>query len=141
MHLPQAYRSLPRPSSLIKPSHPPTGVFAPASSSQSYCCSSSNSSYHIRNNTSLKPFGYTRTIFIFSSNHWLNHFSSVVVDVRSCVYLTSSSIAQLLPVIVYMTIIVNSRLLHPSSSMCVCVHRGLHFFLLSWSYWSLTLFT
>ena len=29
MHLPQAYRSLPRPSSLIKPSHPPTGVFAP----------------------------------------------------------------------------------------------------------------
>ena len=30
MHLPQAYRSLPRPSSLIKPSHPPTGVFAPA---------------------------------------------------------------------------------------------------------------
>jgi hypothetical protein len=30
MHLLQAYRSLPRPSSLIKPSHPPTGVFAPA---------------------------------------------------------------------------------------------------------------
>ena len=29
MHLPQAYRSLPRPSSLTKPSHPPTGVFAP----------------------------------------------------------------------------------------------------------------
>jgi hypothetical protein len=29
MHLLQAYRSLPRPSSLIKPSHPPTGVFAP----------------------------------------------------------------------------------------------------------------
>jgi hypothetical protein len=29
MHLPQAYRSLPRPSSLIKPSHPPIGVFAP----------------------------------------------------------------------------------------------------------------
>jgi len=28
MHLPQAYRSLPRPSSLIKPSHSPTGVFA-----------------------------------------------------------------------------------------------------------------
>ena len=32
MHLPQAYRSLPRPSSLIKPSHPPIGVFAPV------CC-------------------------------------------------------------------------------------------------------
>ena len=30
MQLPEAYRSLPRPSSLIKPSHPPTGVFAPA---------------------------------------------------------------------------------------------------------------
>jgi hypothetical protein len=30
MHLPQAYRSLPRPSSLSKPSHPPTGVVAPA---------------------------------------------------------------------------------------------------------------
>lgn len=30
MHLTQAYRSLPRPSSLIKPSHPPIGVFAPA---------------------------------------------------------------------------------------------------------------
>ena len=29
MHLTQAYRSLPRPSSLIKPSHPPIGVFAP----------------------------------------------------------------------------------------------------------------
>jgi hypothetical protein len=29
VHLPQAYRSLPRPSSLIKPSHPPIGVFAP----------------------------------------------------------------------------------------------------------------
>jgi hypothetical protein len=29
MHLPQAYHSLPRPSSLIKPSHPPIGVFAP----------------------------------------------------------------------------------------------------------------
>jgi hypothetical protein len=28
MHLPQAYRSLPRPSSLTKPSHSPTGVFA-----------------------------------------------------------------------------------------------------------------
>ena len=28
VHLPQAYRSLPRPSSLIKPSYPPTGVFA-----------------------------------------------------------------------------------------------------------------
>ena len=28
MHLPRAYRSLPRPSSLTKPSHPPTGVFA-----------------------------------------------------------------------------------------------------------------
>jgi hypothetical protein len=29
VHLPQAYRRLPRPSSLIKPSHPPIGVFAP----------------------------------------------------------------------------------------------------------------
>jgi hypothetical protein len=29
MHLTQAYRSLPRPSSLTKPSHPPIGVFAP----------------------------------------------------------------------------------------------------------------
>jgi hypothetical protein len=28
MHFPQAYRSLPRPSSLTKPSHSPTGVFA-----------------------------------------------------------------------------------------------------------------
>jgi hypothetical protein len=28
VHLPQAYRSLPRPLSLIKPSHSPTGVFA-----------------------------------------------------------------------------------------------------------------
>jgi hypothetical protein len=36
MHLPQAYRSLPRPSSLIKPSHPPTGVFAPVSRVYSY---------------------------------------------------------------------------------------------------------
>ena len=29
MLLPSAYRSLPRPSSLLKPSHPPNGVFAP----------------------------------------------------------------------------------------------------------------
>ena len=29
MLLPSAYRSLPRPSSLLKPSHPPSGVFAP----------------------------------------------------------------------------------------------------------------
>ena len=36
MHLPQAYRSLPRPSSLIKPSHPPTGVFAPVFRVYSY---------------------------------------------------------------------------------------------------------
>jgi hypothetical protein len=36
MHLPQAYRSLPRPSSLIKPSHPPTGVFAPVFASIYY---------------------------------------------------------------------------------------------------------
>ncbi len=28
MHFPRAYRSLPRPSSLTKPSHSPTGVFA-----------------------------------------------------------------------------------------------------------------
>ena len=30
VHLPRAYRSLPRPSSLLKPSNPPTAVFAPA---------------------------------------------------------------------------------------------------------------
>ena len=30
LHLPWAYRSLPRPSSLLKPSHPPTGVSTPA---------------------------------------------------------------------------------------------------------------
>ena len=30
MRLPRAYRSLPRPSSLLKPSNPPTGVYTPA---------------------------------------------------------------------------------------------------------------
>lgn len=30
VHLPRAYRSLPRPSSLLKPSNPPIAVFAPA---------------------------------------------------------------------------------------------------------------
>ena len=30
MRLPSAYRSLPRPSSLLEPSHPPSGVLAPA---------------------------------------------------------------------------------------------------------------
>jgi hypothetical protein len=39
MHLPQAYRSLPRPSSLIKPSHPPIGVFAPDSFASRICSS------------------------------------------------------------------------------------------------------
>ena len=28
LRLPRAYRSLPRPSSLLKPSNPPTGVYA-----------------------------------------------------------------------------------------------------------------
>jgi hypothetical protein len=37
MHLPQAYRSLPRPSSLTKPSHSPTGVFARLIPSHFFC--------------------------------------------------------------------------------------------------------
>ncbi|RMH19844.1 MAG: hypothetical protein D6698_05175 [Gammaproteobacteria bacterium] len=36
MHLPRAYRSLPRPSSLLKPSNPPIGVFTPAISATYY---------------------------------------------------------------------------------------------------------
>ena len=36
VHLPRAYRSLPRPSSLLKPSNPPIAVFAPALSATYY---------------------------------------------------------------------------------------------------------
>ena len=36
MRLPRAYRSLPRPSSLLKPSNPPIGVFTPAISATYY---------------------------------------------------------------------------------------------------------
>ena len=32
MHLPEAFRSLPRPSSSLKPSHPPDGVVTPIGS-------------------------------------------------------------------------------------------------------------
>lgn len=36
VRLPRAYRSLPRPSSLLKPSNPPIGVFTPANSATYY---------------------------------------------------------------------------------------------------------
>ncbi len=36
VHLPRAYRSLPRPSSLLKPSNPPIGVYTPAYSATYY---------------------------------------------------------------------------------------------------------
>jgi hypothetical protein len=36
VRLPQAYRSLPRPSSLLKPSNPPIGVFTPAFTATNY---------------------------------------------------------------------------------------------------------
>ena len=36
VHLPRAYRSLPRPSSLLKPSNPPIGVFTLANSATYY---------------------------------------------------------------------------------------------------------
>ena len=36
VHLPRAYRSLPRPSSLLKPSNPPIAVFTPAYSATYY---------------------------------------------------------------------------------------------------------
>ena len=36
VRLPQAYRSLPRPSSLLKPSNPPIGVFTPVFTATNY---------------------------------------------------------------------------------------------------------
>ncbi len=61
MHLPQAYRSLPRPSSLTKPSHSPTGVFALVSGTPFYCYNIFKP-WKLYANISVKPHFFTLSV-------------------------------------------------------------------------------
>ena len=88
MHFPRAYRSLPRPSSLTKPSHSPTGVFA---------------LYQVHHFSSflLQPRKLYANISVKPHNfHSVSYYADIVV----C-----------FPVILYTTVIANSRPLRPSS--------------------------